>query len=231
MNALTIQTNQERDYPGYRTARLILLSALLTGLCIGGALSFPFWYGLGLYYAPAPIRAQWVAYLSPDSLRDFWQPGVVLGAVVWGVALGRLSGVRPLWRLGIAAGFGVFIGEVLVTAAPFLRLQHALWPEAPPHLRFVIEFVVGVGLAAGITGLLLGLAIRWGQTALGLALGMSLAAALPALAVAMGLDALGVRWGAGNASMAKVAGLGFPAATLSAGVVMGWYLAKFGPQH
>jgi hypothetical protein len=231
MNALTIKTNEEPDYFPARAARLTILSALLTGLCLGGPLSFPFWYGLGLYYAPASVRMQLVGYLSPDSLRDFWQPGVVVGGVIWGLGLGRLSGVRPLWRLGVAGGLGVFLGEVVVTSATFLRLQQALWPDVPQHIRFAMEFVLGVGLAAGITGLLLGLAVWWGRSAVWLALGMILAAAIPALVVDMGLDAIGIRWGAGNANMAKVVGLAFPAATINAGAFIGWCLAQFGKQH
>jgi hypothetical protein len=98
-------------------------------------------------------------YLSPDSLGDIWQPGLVLGGVLWGEALALLFGVRPLWRLGIAGGLGVFLGEVIVTSATFLRLQQALWPEAPEHMRFGLELVLGVGFAAGITGLLLGVVL------------------------------------------------------------------------
>jgi len=75
------------------------------------------------------------------------------------------------------------------------------------------------------------LAVRWGRAALGLALGVSLAAAISALIVVMGLDAIGIRWGAGNANMAKVVGLGFPVATVSAGALIGWYLAQFGHQR
>jgi hypothetical protein len=66
-----------------------------------------------------------------------------------------------------------------------------------------------------------------GRAALWLALGVAPAAAVPVLIVDMGLDAIGIRWGAGNANMAKVVGLAFPAATLSAGALIGWYLDRF----
>jgi hypothetical protein len=72
------QTERTLDYPPRRSARLILLSALLTGLCLGGSFSFPFWYGLGYYYAPPPVQVQLAGYVSPDNLRDIWQPSVIL---------------------------------------------------------------------------------------------------------------------------------------------------------
>jgi hypothetical protein len=231
MNTTLTQTERASNYPPRRTARLIISSALLTGLCLGGALSFPFWYGLCIYYAPDFIREQLAGYLSLESTRDFWLQGVVLGGVVWGLALGRSSGVRPLWRLGVAGGIGVLLGELVATLPLFIGLHRALWPEAPPHIRWAMDLAFGVGLGGGVTALGFGLAVHWGRAALWLALGVILAAAVPALAVDMGLDAIGIRWGAGNANMAKVVGLAFPAATISAGALIGRYLAQFGQQH
>jgi hypothetical protein len=51
------------------------------------------------------------------------------------------------------------------------------------------------------------------------------------LVVDIGLDAIGIRCGAGNANMAKVVGLAFPAATIAAGAVIGWYLVRLGQQR
>ena len=230
MNTVTIQTKRAPDDLPRRMAQPIILSALLTGLFLGGSLSFPFWYGLIYYYASAPVKAQLATYLSPDSLPAIWHPGVVVGAIIWGVSLAHISGIRPLWRLGLAGGVGVFLGQLLWTF-PAIDLQDALWPTVPPHIRFAREFVVGVGVAAGITTLILGLAIRPERAVLWLALTAALAAAVPALIVDLGLDLMGIRWGAGNANMAKVVGLGFPAASLSAGAAIGWYLARFSQQR
>ena len=212
-------------------ARLIILSALLTGLCLGGSLSFPFWYGLALFYSPVSIREQLSGYLSPDTTPNLWLPGVVLGGLAWGIALGWLSGIRPLWRLGVAAGVGVLSAEYIALFSPLINLDRVLWPGAPNHIRWAIDLIFGLGIGGGATALAIGLAVRPGLAALWLALGVILAAAIPALIVDMSLDALGIRWGAGNANMAKVVGLAFPAATLSAGALIGWYIARFGPQH
>ena len=213
-----------------RQSYLILSSALLTGLCLGGALSFPFWYGLLLYYAPDSISEQMAGYLSPDRTPDLWLPGILLGGVLWGVLLGQLGKIRPLWRVGIAGGVGVFAGWAIAVHPPFFDMVRAVWPASPDHIRWGTSLMLGVGLGGGITALVLGLAIRWGRAALGLAAGVALAAAIPALLVDLGLDALGIRWGAGNANMAKVVGLAFPAAALSAGALIGWYIARFGPR-
>ena len=212
-------------------ARLILLSALLTGLCLGGTLSFPFWYGLILFYSPASIRESLSGYLSPDTTPELWLPGAVLGGVVWGIALGRLSGIRPLWQLGVAGGIGVLLAEFIALSSPLINLDRALWPRAPMHISWAVDLILGLGFGGGVTALAIGLAVRPGLAALWLAFGVILAAAIPALIVDVSLDALGIRWGGGNANMAKVVGLAFPAATLSAGALIGWYIARFGPQH
>jgi hypothetical protein len=210
------------------TARLIILSGLLTGLCLGGALSFPFWYGLALFYAPTAVRERLAGYLSPQSTADFWEPGVVISGVVWGLALGRLGNVRRGWRLGVAGGIGVFLGGVLATLPAFMGLHRALWPSAPAHIRWAMDLAFGLGLGGGITALAIGLAVRWDGAALWLALGVVVAASVSALVVDLGLDAVGIRWGAGHANMAKVVGLAFPAATVSAGALIGWYFAQPG---
>lgn len=215
-----------------RQARLIILSALLAGLCLGGALSFPFWYGLYLYYAPTAIRDQMIGYLSPDTTPNLWLPSVVLGGVIWGIAMGWLSGIRPLWRLAVAGGIGVLLGEfITMFILPFIGLPRGFLAGSPNHIRWAMELAFGVGFGGGVTALAIGLAVKPSPAALWLALGVILAAAIPALIVDMGLDALGVRWGAGNANMAKVVGLAFPVATLSAGALIGWYIARFGPQR
>ena len=231
MNTAMLQTERIHPKLPRHLARSIFWSAVLTGLCLGGPLSFPFWYGLGLYYSPASIRELLTGYLSPDSTVDLWLPSVVSGGVVWGLALARLVEVRPVWRWGVAGGIGVFLAEIVATTSPFLSLHRGLWPQSPSHIRWMMDLVLGVGLGGGVAALTLGLAVRWGRSTLGLALGVVLAAALPALLVTLGLDAIGIRWGAGNANMAKIVGLAFPAATVSAGALIGWYLAQFGYQR
>lgn len=209
--------------------RLILCTAALTGLCVGGSLSFPFWYGLSLYYAPVHIRERLEGYLSLDSTVDLWLPGIFLGGLIWCLALARLSGVRPVWRLCLAGGLGVLLGGVVATSTPFPRIFSALLPQTPVHIRWIMNLVLGVGFGAGITALALGLVIQWGRAALKLSLHVFLVVTLSALLVALGLDAFGIRWGMGNANMAKIAGLAFPAATISAGLLIGSYLAHY--QH
>jgi hypothetical protein len=173
-----IQTERTPHYLPRRTARLVILSALWTGLLLGGSLSFPFWYGLIYYYTPASVQAQLAIYLSPDSLPDIWHSGTIVGAVIWGLTLARISGIRPLWRLGLAGGVGVFLGQVLWTF-PAIDLQDALWPDVPPHIRLAREFVVGIGVAAGITALSFGLAIRWERAALWLGISRRAGGSLP----------------------------------------------------
>jgi hypothetical protein len=167
-------------------------------------------------------------HLSPDNTPDLWLPGVVFGGVIWGVALGRLSRIRRVWRLGLAGGLGVLLAELLATAPFFVTSHRALWPDAPNHVRWMMDLVIGLGLGGGVTALALGLAIHWRRAAVWLALGVGVVAALSALAINLSLDVMGIRWGAGHANMAKVVGLAFPVATIAAGALIGRFLAQFG---
>lgn len=205
--------------------RLILSTAVLSCLCLGSTLSFPFWYGLVLYYAPVDLRQRLVSSLSPGSVVNIWLPSIASGGLVWGLALARLSGLQPIWRLCLAGGLGVLLGAVVATSTPFPHVFSVLWPHTPVHIRWIMNLVLGVALGGGIAALILGLAIHWELSVLRLALDVTLAAAIPALLLALGLDTFGIRWGMGNANMAKVAGLAFPVATFSAGLLIGRYLA------
>ena len=206
--------------------RLILSTAALTCLCLGSTLSFPFWYGLILYYASVDLRQRFVSYLSPETTPDLWLPSMAFGGLIWGAALAHLSGFQPTWRLSFAGGLGVLLGGIVAVSTPFPHVFGIFWPQAQVHIRWIMNLVLSVALGGGIAALVLGLAIRWGLSVLGLALRVALAAALPALCVAFGLDALGIRWGMGNANMAKVAGVAFPVATFSAGLLIGRYLTR-----
>jgi hypothetical protein len=201
---------------------------MLTGLCLGCTLSFPFWYGLGLYYVPANTRERLAGIISLDNIVQIWLVTILLGGLTWGLALNRLSGLS-IWRLCLAGGFGALLGGVVATSTPFPHLFNVLWPQAPIHIRWIMTLVLGIGLGGGILALAVGLALRWGYSILKFTLSVFFAASLPALIVALTLDMFGIRWGMGNANMAKIAGLAFPAATLSAGAVIGWYLARY--QH
>ena len=207
---------------------IILWSTLLTGLCLGGTLSFPFWYGLGFYYASTPIQKTLMSYLSPDSTADLWLPSVVLGGIVWGLLLARLGGVKPIWRLGVGTGVAILVSTIIVTTPPLMGIHRVFGPQLPVHIGWIIDLAFGLGLGGGLTALTIALLVHKEHSVVGLVLSVTIASALTALVVAFGLDAIGIRWGAGNANMAKVVGLTFPAATMCAGALIGWYLAKFG---
>jgi hypothetical protein len=207
-------------------ARTAGFSALATGLCIGGGLSLPFWYAL---FTRAVSSAENQAEPSPllEVLVNFWQPGVILASLLWGLVLSRITGCKPAWRMAIASGIGIGIGQVSVTTDPFLRFANQITPEASLHIRFAFELVLGFGFAAGITGFALGMSLLNWRIALTLAVASSLSAVVTALLVDLAMEGMGVRIGSGNAAMAKIVGLAFPITTSAVGAVIGWILGYF----
>jgi hypothetical protein len=109
-----------------------------------------------------------------------------------------------------------------------MGIHRVFGPQLPVHIGWIIDLAFGLGLGGGLTALTIALLVHKEHSVVGLVLSVTIASALTALVVAFGLDAIGIRWGAGNANMAKVVGLTFPAATMCAGALIGWYLAKFG---
>ena len=204
----------------YRYIRIMTFSGLVTGLCIGSGLGFPFWYELLMRLAPQfPFQIQY----DPQ----FWPVGIILAGVVVGLALARVIGLRPLWRFGLAGGVSIGAGFFLVTSAPVLDFTNNIRSNAPLHIRFAFELVLGLGVAASLLGLALGLALPDWRTALKLCLGSSFASMVSAIVVVVSLDLIGVRVGSGNMAMPKVVGMAFPLASITSGAVIGRLLAQF----
>jgi hypothetical protein len=210
-------------------ARVTCLSALAAGVCLGGGLSLPFLQALLVRAVPASL-ARWIETTLPaNQLADLWPAPILMGGAVWGMVLGWGSGYHALWRFGVAGGAATLLGFIIVTSDPFLSFVNGLWPNTPLHFRFALEFTLGLGLAAGLTGAALGLTTRSWQMTLALLLAGSLTAIATATLVVIGLDRLGVRVGTGNAAMAKIAALGFLSTTSITGAVSGWILTWFRP--
>jgi hypothetical protein len=216
-----------------RPIHLIGLCGLTCGFCLGGALSMPFWTALLVRATLPSDQAQAVNRLLAEPLQAFWPVGTLLGGGVWAWTLAQLISLRPAWRMAAAGGISVGLGHLLVTSATFIELANSLRSEAALPVRFALELVLGLGLAAGqlglaagLLGLALGVTARGWRVGLQLALASSVAAALPASIVVAALDSLGVRVGSGEAAMAKVVSLAFPAAAVAAGAVVGGVLQQ-----
>jgi hypothetical protein len=209
-----------------RCPSIIFRISLLATIFLGGFISFPFWYGLLIYTLPLPYKSLLERAVPSDLLPGIWLPISVLGGAIWGWQLARSLVYASPWRLLIACGTSVGIGMILANG-PIQRLVNPHLMDTPFHIRFAVQFALGIGVVVILTGLALGIAVKSWKAAVWLAIAGSLAAVLPAIIVLFILDTLGIRVGSGNAAMAKVMVLGFLAATLAGGGLIGWILAHY----
>ena len=112
-----VQPNTERarrhSYPNH--IRISFRTALAAAVCLAGAIGFPFWYGLLVYTLPAPVSRMLAQFLPGDVLAHSWLQIAIVGGAAWGWRLARILAYPHLWRLVVACGVGVGIGQVLAT--------------------------------------------------------------------------------------------------------------------
>lgn len=217
----------QRSHPS--NIQVIFRSALAAVICLAGFIGFPFWYGLLVYLLPDSIGNMLEHWLPGDVLAHNWLPISIVGGALWGWQLSRILSHPYTWRFISACGVGVGIGQVLATGQ-IQGLIHPFFVEAPFHVWFAVQFLLGIGAVVIMTAFALGIALRSWHVAMNLALAGSIATIIPAFVILWLMDALGVRVGVGNANMARVMVLGFLFATLAGGAVFGWVLESI-PTH
>jgi hypothetical protein len=210
--------------------RIMLLSALAAGVCLGGAAAFPFGLGAAasqlMGFGTDPTKVQ-IALLATVVISGF-----IIGGAAWGGALAWIVGYPERGRIMWAGALG--FGPATLAAALGLGALEPIaaqsFPELPLHTIFTLLFVPAVFIVNAVLGAALGVAIRAGKEGARLALAAGLAGALAFAVVDLAMDALGYRVGAPHAAeratmitVAMVSNLG---AALNSGAMMGLLLAR-----
>jgi hypothetical protein len=152
-----------------------------------------------------------------------------LGGALWARLLARSAGVdgqrRMAWASGATYAVTTVVAIVLLNASEAYFLSGPGRRLLPVHMVFMIVFTLAAGGVAGITGLVMGLALRDRSLAWRLAIYGGLAAGAAFLAAALVQDLLGRRVGGVNAAatftMITVILLGNVVASVAASGVMG----------
>ena len=157
--------------------------------------------------------------------------GQVVGGAIWGIAMGRLAGMRDRRRFARAG----LLGFVPVTAVMMLGLgvleQIILgMANVPIHLVFTGLFVPAAAVIASVTSWTFGRELRDSALARRLFWRAGLAAGLAFLLVVLGMDVAGWVVGAPGArarsTMITVTLIGTLAASLGGGFIVGLELKQ-----
>ena len=91
--------------------RIAWQSALAASLCLGLPAGLLFWLIILQRLAPShPVERVVIV------LQDYGKLEIIVvltGAIGWGIALSRISGYRPIWRLTAASMLGLFVSRPL----------------------------------------------------------------------------------------------------------------------
>jgi hypothetical protein len=158
-----------------------------------------------------------------------------LGGALWAWLLARSAGVdgqrRMAWASGATYSVTTVVAIVLLNAAELYFVEGPGRRLLPVHVLFMLVFTLAAGGVAGLTGLVMGLALRDRRLAWRLALYGGLTAGAAFLGAALVQDLLGRRVGGVNAAatftMITVMLLGNVVASVAASGVMGVMLRRW----
>jgi voltage-gated potassium channel Kch len=159
---------------------------------------------------------------------------VAISSILWGYFLGRISGYRPWWRIGLASAVAILAAWF----SPLANVDGILYsyrPSLPMHLNYAAAMA---GLVGGVTlfvGLAYGIVLRSIKAALTMAFTTSLISVLTLLLTIMVFDQFGIRVGTGNFAMSKVTVASLLTSAMTGGMVLGigfsWFVREVGVQR
>ena len=199
------------------TFRIAWQSALAASICLGLPAGLVFWLAILQHLKPLPIVEKFTFVLLQHERSDLI--GALIGALLWGILLSRISGYPKWWSLVAASILGIYVGRRLFWIV-YLWINYD-FTGVPPHISLAIHMIGQILSVSFCTGLTHGLILRSWRATLTLAFATSLTAVLAAIVTYIALDRFGLRVGTGNFVMPKVTALCLMASAILGGMVLG----------
>ena len=219
MNTITDQKN-----PNY--FRVAWQSALAAALGLGLPAGLLLWLILLQQSSPSAFVDRSVALLQANG----WNKIVVLAicSLIWSFLLGRISGYRPWWKIGLATVLGILIGWFSPLSNLDGWLPFTAGDKLPVHTLYAIAMCGIVVSATLCVGLAYGLLLRNFKAALMLASTTGLASALTMLLTIIIFDQFGIRVGGTVPfAMSKVTSVSLLLSAITGGMVLGVGFSRF----
>jgi len=151
---------------------------------------------------------------------------VAISSILWSYFLGRISGYRRWWLIGIASAVAI-LGAWFSPLANVDGILYGYRPSLPIHLNYAASMA---GLVGGVTlfvGLAYGILLRSLKAALTIGFTTSLVSVLTLLLTILLFDQFGIRVGTGNFAMSKVTVAGLLMSAMTGGTVLGIGFTRF----
>lgn len=151
---------------------------------------------------------------------------VAISSILWSYLLGRISGYRPWWWIGVASAIAI-LAAWFSPLANMDGILYEYYPSLPIHLNYASAMG---GLIGGVTlfvGLSYGIVLRSLKAALTMALTTSLVSVLTLLLTIVVFDQFGIRVGTGNFAMSKVTVADLLTSAITGGMVLGVEFSRF----
>lgn len=202
--------------------RIALQSALAAALCLGLPAGLLLWLILFQQINHSAVINQSVTLLQANGLNKI----IVLAvcSLLWSFLLGRISGYRPWWKIGLATVLGIIIGWF----SPLSNMDAWFNEGTPVHLVYAVAMCGIVSSATLCVGLAYGFVLRSGKAALILAFTTSLVSVLTILLTIVLFDRFGIRVGGTvPLAMSKVTSVSLMTSALTGGTVLGVGFSRF----
>jgi len=215
-----MSTMEVQNPPNY--FRIALQSALAAALCLGLPAGLLLWLILFQQINHSAVINQSVTLLQANGLNKI----IVLAvcSLLWSFLLGRISGYRPWWKIGLATVLGIIIGWF----SPLSNMDAWFNEGTPVHLVYAVAMCGIVSSATLCVGLAYGFVLRSGKAALILAFTTSLVSVLTILLTIVLFDRFGIRVGGTvPLAMSKVTSVSLMTSALTGGTVLGIGFSRF----
>lgn len=209
-----INTITDQKNPNY--FRVAWQSALAAALGLGLPAGLLLWLILLQQRNPSALVDRSVTLLQANG----WNKIVVLAvcSLIWSFLLGRISGYRPWWKIGLATVLGILVGWF----SPLSNMDGWFSEKLPVHTLYAIAMCGIVASATLCVGLAYGLLLHNFKAALTLAITTGLASALTMLLAIIIFDQFGIRVGGTVPfAMSKVTLVGLLLSAITGGMVLG----------
>ncbi len=211
------------QHPGY--LRVALQSAFAAALFLGFPAGLSLWLVLFRESTHVAAFGAFMQWLQANGLNKIVV--LVICSVGWSYLLGRISGYRARWKIGLATALGILAGWF----SPLSNLDGWFGDGLPIHALYALTMS---GLVASVTicvSLAYGLLLRNTRAALTMALTTGLVSVLSLLLVIFIFDRFGIRVGGEVPfAMSKVTTMSLLMSAVAGGAVLGamfkWFVER-----
>ena len=202
--------------------RIAWQSALAAALFLGLPAGLLLWLILLRGNNPASIVDPFIEFLQVNGLNKIFL--LAFCSLGWSFSLGKISGYRPVWHIGLATLIGILLGWF----SPLSNMDGWFGDKYPIPTLYTF-FMCGLVLSITSTvGLVYGLILRSIKAALTIALSTSFVSVLTVLLTILIFDQFGIRVG-GTVflAMSKVTAVSLMTSAITGGMVLGVGFSRF----